>query len=110
MNEFIYDTIISIGVGSLMALVFGLTFVAQYAQSRESLIPESEVWVWYQGLFYITVYTHQPCFKVIMVPDTDCPLEKITENFSQPKKVGTESAKHRTSEAGKYGEIRQNNG
>ena len=90
MNEFIYDTIISIGVGSLMALVFGLTFVAQYAQSRESLIPESEVWVWYQGLFYITVYTHQPCFKVIMVPDTDCPLEKITENFSQPKKVGTE--------------------
>lgn len=31
MNEFIYDTIISIGVGSIMALVFGLTFVAQYA-------------------------------------------------------------------------------
>jgi len=27
MNEFIYDTIISIGVGSLMALVFGLTFI-----------------------------------------------------------------------------------
>jgi hypothetical protein len=31
MNEFIYDTIISIGVGSLMALVFGLTFIAQYS-------------------------------------------------------------------------------
>ena len=31
MNEFIHDTIISIGVGSILALVFGLTFVAQYA-------------------------------------------------------------------------------
>lgn len=32
MNELIYDTIISIGVGSILALVFGLTFIAQYSQ------------------------------------------------------------------------------
>lgn len=31
MNELIYDTIISIGVGSILALVFGLTFIAQYS-------------------------------------------------------------------------------
>ena len=31
MNEFIYDVIVSIGVGCIFALVFGLTFIAQYS-------------------------------------------------------------------------------
>ena len=31
MMDLLYDVVIACGVGSIMALVFGLTFIAQYS-------------------------------------------------------------------------------